>query len=126
MTATHAHAHRHIAAMPEDPFARYSSMGATGLGLLHGVGAETPSQVLLFASAAGAATVLGGLVVLLTFVVGLVIANSIVAVAAAFGSGTQARWPRAYRVVAATSAVVSLVLGVAYAAGIEPRAVIGR
>lgn len=46
------------------------------LGLIHGAGAETPTQVVLFATAAGAGGATTGSLVLLAFVFGLLICNS--------------------------------------------------
>jgi hypothetical protein len=46
------------------------------LGLIHGAGAETPTQVVLFATAAGAGGAVTGSLVLLAFVFGLLICTS--------------------------------------------------
>ena len=113
----HAHAHTHVAAMPVDPFRTYSTRAAFGIGMIHGIGAETPSQVLLFASAAGAGSALGGSAVLVAFLVGLIAANSIVAVVSAVGFGKGPRVPRLYLTVAIVTAVFSLALGLSYAFG---------
>ena len=114
---THAHVHTHVATMPVDPFKAYSAKAAFGIGMIHGVGAETPSQVLLFASAAGAGSAVGGTAVLAAFLVGLVAANSIVAVASTAGFGRGRRVPRLYLAVAAITAIFSLSIGVAYTLG---------
>lgn len=118
-TATHTHVHRHVGTVPVDPFAEYSARAAFGVGVVHGIGAETPSQVLLFASAAGAGSAVGGGVVLLAFVVGLVLANTIVAIASVAGLGTRRRFPMVFTAVAALTAVFSLGLGTAYLLGRE-------
>jgi len=111
----HAHMHTHVATMPSDPFkGSYSSKAVFGVGMIHGIGAETPSQVLLFASAAGSGSLLGGTSVLVAFLTGLVAANSVVAVAASSGFGRGARWPRLYVVLALVTALFSLCLGVSY------------
>jgi high-affinity nickel-transport protein len=81
----HAHTHRHVAVAPRDPFMAYGSWSAYGIGLLHGIGAETPTQVLVFAAAAQATDRPSSIGMLLCFVVGLVIANTIVAAASTFG-----------------------------------------
>lgn len=67
----HRHRHRH-----DDIRAPYGVAGAIGVGLVHGIGAETPTQVL--ALAAGTAS-------LVPFLFGLFLANTVVAVVAAIG-----------------------------------------
>lgn len=112
--ATHVHVHTHVAA---DPLTAYGNLAAFGVGMVHGVGAETPTQMLLFASAAGAATALTGIGVVVAFVAGLVVANFIVSLVATTSLATPERWPRVYVAVAVLVAVFSLVIGSAYALG---------
>jgi high-affinity nickel-transport protein len=112
------HRHRHIIEMPADPFfAGYGAFGAFGIGLIHGVGAETPTQVLVFATAAGANGTGAGFAVLVAFVVGLLISNTIIAVAATFGFVGATRNPNVYVGISALTAVFSLVLGVLLVVG---------
>ena len=115
--ATHTHVHTHVATMPADPLAGYSNRAVLGIGMVHGVGAETPTQILLFASAAGAGSLVGGTAVLLSFVTGLVVANGIVAYAAAHGLSRRSQWPRVYLTVAVMTGMFSLALGIAYVIG---------
>src|SRR5262249_23171057 len=56
----HRHVHTHAGSMPDDPFPTYGRRTAFGIGMLHGIGAETPTQVLVFAAAAGASGAVGG------------------------------------------------------------------
>ena len=116
-TATHTHVHKHVATVPVDPFKEYSAVAAFGVGMIHGIGAETPSQVLLFASAAGAGSAVGGMVVLIAFVIGLVVANTVVAIGSAVGLTSRRRFPALYAIVAGVTAVFSLALGTAYLVG---------
>jgi high-affinity nickel-transport protein len=110
--ATHSHPHVHVGHLPEDPSASYSALAAFGIGMLHGVGAETPTQVLLFVAAAGAGGRGAGVVLLLAFVVGLLCSNTVVAVVATFGAlGAAKRWWLTVTVSSLT-AVASLVIGV--------------
>ncbi|MBW3594345.1 MAG: hypothetical protein KY391_02110 [Actinobacteria bacterium] len=115
--ATHAHVHTHVATMPADPFTPYGSKAAFGIGMIHGVGAETPSQVLLFASVAGAGSPVHATSVLIAFLIGLVMANGIVAIAATMGFGGRARMPRLYVAVAILTATFSFTLGLSYVLG---------
>ncbi len=52
--ATHAHPHRHVVALPDDPFMNYGRGTSFAIGMIHGIGAETPTQLLIFVAAAGA------------------------------------------------------------------------
>jgi cytochrome c biogenesis protein CcdA len=117
VATAHSHMHTHVAALPADPFRGYSSAAAFGVGMLHGIGAETPTQVVLFASAAGAGTTAGGIAVLVSFLAGLVIANSLVAAASALGFADRGRFPRAYVAIALVTAGFSLYLGITYLLG---------
>ena len=58
---------------------QYGSRTAFGIGMIHGVGAETGSQALLLAGAAGATTPESSSLLLFSFVAGLVISNSLIA-----------------------------------------------
>ncbi len=60
--------------------AQYGWKAAFGIGVIHGIGAETGSQALLLASAAGATTAFTGTIMLVAFTAGLLVSNSLVAV----------------------------------------------
>ena len=79
----HPHPHPHNHPLPDRGFTDYTSGTAFGVGTLHGVGAETPTQVLIFLAAAGAGGSGTGLLLLTAFLVGLVLANTIIAATAA-------------------------------------------
>jgi hypothetical protein len=111
-TDTHTHRHRHAGVMPEDPFVEYGRATSFGVGMIHGVGAETPTQVLLFIAAAGAHGRGTGSLLLVTFLLGLFVSNSIVAVAASFGYFNAGGSWRVYATVAIITAIFSLAVGV--------------
>lgn len=106
-----AHRHRHVVAMPDDPFVGYGRASAFGVGMLHGVGAETPTQVLLFVTAAGVGDVGAGLLLLVCFLVGLLVSNSVVALASTFGFLGASRNFGFYATVSVLTAVCSLAIG---------------
>src|SRR5439155_2897999 len=81
----HGHQHLHVGHAPDDPFMNYGTATAFGVGMIHGIGAETPTQVLIFLAAAGAGGRVGGLLVLICFLVGLLASNSLIALAGTFG-----------------------------------------
>lgn len=113
-TATHVHPHRHIVRAPADPFTEYGIATCFGIGMIHGVGAETPSQVVLFTTAAGVTGAIGGVAVLAAFVIGLLLGNTILVVASSSGFSQGQRLPGIYVVLAAATAVVSTAVGLLY------------
>ncbi|MGI8773869.1 MAG: hypothetical protein ACR2KQ_02460 [Actinomycetota bacterium] len=116
-TVTHVHPHRHLVPMPPDPFTEYGTKTSFGIGMLHGVGAETPTQILLFATAAGMAGHLGGTVLLGAFVLGLFVGNTILAIVSTMGSITGRRTPIAHAFMAGVTASLSLYVGTLYLLG---------
>jgi hypothetical protein len=107
----HQHRHRHVLQLPTDPLPTYGALGALGIGMLHGIGAETPTQVVIFAGAAGVAGTWSGLLVLGAFLLGLLAANTTVAAAAAFGFLGSTRRVRLYLALSVVTAVCSLAIG---------------
>ncbi len=85
--------------------------GAFTVGLLHGTGAETPTQVVLFASAGASGSAGTAAVVLGAFVVGLVLAD--LAIAGTWVSGLLGarRPPRVQLGLGVVTGIASLVLG---------------
>jgi hypothetical protein len=107
----HAHRHRHVARLPRDPFASPGTASAFGIGLLHGVGAETPTQVVVFATAANASGRPASIGMLLCFVVGLLASNTVVAGASTFGFRRLVAHRRLMLGLALATAAFSLVVG---------------
>ena len=113
----HRHPHRHVLPLPDDPFADYAPRTAFGIGMIHGIGAETPTQVLIFVTAAGAGGKGTGFLLLLAFLVGLLSSNSAVACAGVFGFLGAARNFRLYVAVSCITALFSLVIGTIFLFG---------
>jgi high-affinity nickel-transport protein len=113
----HTHAHRHVASMPDDPFTTYTRPAVFGVGMLHGIGGETPTQVLVFAAAAGAGGRAGGIAVLVAFIVGLLASNTVVALASTFGFVHATKRWSVYATISVVTAVFSLAVGVLFVAG---------
>ena len=67
------------------PFEDYAPRTAFGIGMIHGVGAETPTQVLIFLTAAGVGNKGTGVLLLACFLIGLLAANTVVALAGTAG-----------------------------------------
>lgn len=111
------HRHRHIGTMPDDPFATYGPATSLGVGVLHGIGAETPTQVLLFLAAAGAGGRGAGVALLLCFLAGLITSNTAIAVVTTFGFLSSSGNFFVYAAVSVVIAVFSVALGLVYLLG---------
>jgi high-affinity nickel-transport protein len=108
------HGHEHE---PTAHASQYGPKTAFGVGMIHGVGAETGSQALLLAGVVGV-TGAQGVVVLGAFIVGLLISNTLVAVTSATGFIGAQRLRTLYVIVGAVAGVSSLVIGVLFIAGL--------
>jgi len=108
------HHHKH----PEpDAFMNYGRRTAFGVGMIHGVGAETPTQVLIFLAAAGASGKGAGVVVLLAFLVGLLTSNSLITLGSSFGFLRASQNWKIYVTVAVLTGIFSLVIGTLFLFG---------
>jgi high-affinity nickel-transport protein len=116
----HRHLHQHVGTVPDDPFATYGRGTAFGVGVLHGVGAETPTQVLLFLAAARAGGSVAGVLLLVCFIAGLVASNTVVAMTASVGLVGAGRNFPVYATVSVVAAVFSLVVGTIFLLGQAP------
>jgi hypothetical protein len=113
----HAHAHRHVATMPSDPFMSYTPWAALGIGGLHGVGAETPTQVLVFAAAAGASGTIQSVGLLVCFAAGVLASNTAVAVASTIGFRGLVQRRSVYVTLSVVMAFLSLSVGIVFLLG---------
>ncbi len=108
------HGHEHT---PSAHSTQYGPRTAFGVGIIHGVGAETGSQALLLAGVAGVSGG-AGVLILSAFIVGLLISNTLVAVVSATGFIGAQRMRTAYLVVGVVAGVASLVVGLLFIAGL--------
>jgi high-affinity nickel-transport protein len=102
-TGRHEHKHSH----PQ----QYTAKTAFGIGLVHGIGAETGTQALIIATAAGATSKGTAIATLLFFVFGLLLSNSAVALMSTAGFVSAQRRTAIYVAVGFIAAVFSLVVG---------------
>lgn len=107
----HRHTHRHAAPMPEDPFKEYGATASFAVGMIHGVGAETPTQVVLFVTAAGVGGTAAGALLLGAFVAGLLVSNTLVALASTYGFLRAGQSFPIYAAAAVVTAFFSLAFG---------------
>ena len=102
------HGHEHVRPLE---MSSYGPRTAFGVGMIHGIGAETGSQVLLIAAVGGAAGLGLGVPMMLAFVVGLVISNTVIVVLTSAGFVTSQLRTRVYVVAGLLAGVFSLLVG---------------
>ena len=95
----------------------YGFASAYLVGLIHGIGAETPTQVLLFISVSGAAGQSIGSLLVLTFIIGLLISNSVITVLSTLGYLRARKNTPALLVLGGLTAVFSLAVGTIFLLG---------
>ena len=94
-----------------DAFMNYGRATAFVVGMVHGVGAETPTQILIFLAVAGAGSKVAGEIVLGAFLVGLLSSNSLITFGSSIGYLRASENWRVYATVAVMTATFSLVIG---------------
>jgi len=102
---------------PAQPLDDLNRRTAFGVGVLHGTGAETPPQVVLFASAGASGSPLGAAVILLAFLAGLVLSDVGIAAAWLTGRLGTRRLPAVQIGLGALTGLSSLAVGSLFVAG---------
>jgi high-affinity nickel-transport protein len=112
------HGHEHV-----DPIemSSYGPRTAFGVGMIHGIGAETGTQVLLIAAIGGASSEGLGIPMLAAFVVGLLVSNSVIVFVTATGFVASRLRDRVYLTVGVVAGVFSLVVGTIFLFQLEDR-----
>ena len=108
------HGHEHT---PSVHATQYGPKTAFGVGMIHGVGAETGSQALLLAGIAGVSGV-SGIFILVAFIVGLLLSNTLVAIVSASGFIGAQRLRTVYVVVGFVAGLGSLLIGLLFISGL--------
>ena len=108
------HGHEHVEPLE---MSSYGPRTAFGVGMIHGVGAETGSQVLLIAAVGGAASAGLGIPMLMAFVIGLLMSNFAIVVVSSVGFVASQTRERIYVAVGAVAGVFSLVIGAVFLLG---------
>lgn len=90
---------------------KYGLGAAFIVGLIHGVGAETPTQIILFVTAAGVRGSFIGVLLVFTFVAGLMISNSFISIVSILGFAKAKKNSNIYVVLGLVTAVFSLIVG---------------
>jgi high-affinity nickel permease len=104
-----------------DESPNYTGPVAFGVGVVHGLGAETPSQLALFLLAANLGGVAKGIAGMALFLVGLLIMNTIMTASACGLFRGAAPRPRTMRFFVGLTAVYSFVIGCVFLLGSSGR-----
>lgn len=91
---------------------RYVPKTAFAIGMLHGIGAETPTQIAALATLVGIGGGIKGVLFLLFFVLGILISNSAISLSSYLGYLKAKQKRSIYLIVGFLTALFSLVVGV--------------
>ena len=103
--------HDHDVQRPVEKNWNYSSKSVLMIGVVHGLGAETPSQLMIFLLAANLGGIGKGFLGLTMFIAGLLVMNTIMTASAVGLFGFSSQLPRFQFVVTALTAIYSLAVG---------------
>ncbi len=109
--------HDHDIPRPADKTWNYSAKTVLTIGLVHGLGAETPSQLMIFLLAANLGGIGKGFIGLAMFIAGLLVMNTVMTASAVGLFGFSSRLPRFQFVVTALTAIYSLAVGALFLLG---------
>ena len=110
------HGHEHVEPLE---MSSYGARTSFGVGVVHGIGAETGTQVLLIAAVGGASSAGLGVPMLFAFVIGLLISNlAIVLLSSMSFVSSQAR-ERLYVAIGAVAGLFSLFVGTIFLFGLD-------
>jgi high-affinity nickel-transport protein len=112
------HRHEHQPQMAPQEF---GAVSAFSIGMIHGIGAETGTQVLVIATAVGAASKIAGVVALLSFVAGLLVSNLLITIASTAGFASVQRRQTIYVGIGLVAATFSLILGLLFIFAVDGR-----
>jgi hypothetical protein len=103
--------HNHDIPAPSQSSLNYDAKSVMVVGVVHGLGAETPSQLMIFLLAANLGGLSRGFLGLSMFIAGLLVMNTIMTASAVGLFGVSSRLPRIQLVVTALTAIYSLAVG---------------
>jgi cytochrome c biogenesis protein CcdA len=110
--------HHHKRPERDDTFVQNYGKGTSfSVGMIHGIGAETPTQVTLILGAATSAKAVG-IAVLFAFVIGLVASNTVIVLGTTFGFLRASKNFPIYATVGGIVGVFSLVIGTVFVFGL--------
>ena len=106
---------------PEDFSFRYDRGSVFIVGVIHGLGAETPSQLMLFLLAANLGGTSKGFLGLLCFIAGLLVMNTLMTASASGLFVSSSNKPRLQALVTSLTAIYSLVIGGIFLFGVSDK-----
>jgi len=105
-----------------EPFSfQYDRGSVFFIGILHGLGAETPSQLMLFLLAANLGGTSRGFFGLLSFIAGLLFMNTLMTASASGLFASSRHRPRIQAVITSLTAAYSFVIGTIFLFGISDK-----
>ena len=110
------HGHEHVEPLE---MSSYGAKTSFGVGMIHGVGAETGSQVLLIAAVGGAASAGLGVPMLFAFVTGLLISNFAIVVLSSVSFVSSQTRETLYVAIGAVAGMFSLMVGTIFLLGLD-------
>ncbi len=110
------HGHEHVEPLE---MSSYGAKTSFGVGMIHGVGAETGSQVLLIAAVGGAASAGLGVPMLFAFVIGLLISNFAIVVLSSVSFVSSQTRETLYVAIGAVAGMFSLFVGTIFLFGLD-------
>ena len=112
------HGHEHVEPLE---MSSYGAKTSFGVGMIHGIGAETGTQVLLIAAVGGASSAGLGIPMLFAFVIGLLISNLGIVLLSSVGFVSSQARERVYVAFGAIAGVFSLFVGGIFLLGLDGR-----
>ena len=110
------HGHEHVEPLE---MSSYGAKTSFGVGMIHGIGAETGTQVLLIAAVGGASSAGLGIPMLFAFVIGLLISNLGIVLLSSVGFVSSQARERVYVAFGAVAGVFSLFVGAIFLLGLD-------
>ncbi len=106
-----SYGHDHQIPAPVQDGWNYDAKSVLMIGVIHGLGAETPSQLMIFLLAANLGGIGKGFLGLTIFIAGLLVMNTAMTAATVGLFGFSSRLPRFQYVITALTAIYSLAVG---------------
>ena len=110
------HGHEHVEPLE---MSSYGAKTSFGVGMIHGIGAETGTQVLLIAAVGGASSAGLGVPMLFAFVIGLLISNFAIVLMSSVGFVSSQAREQIYVAVGAVAGLFSLFVGTVFLFGLD-------
>jgi high-affinity nickel-transport protein len=110
------HGHEHVEPLE---MSSYGARTSFGVGMIHGIGAETGSQVLLIAAVGGAASAGLGVPMLFAFVLGLLISNFAIVLLSSVSFVSSQTRESLYVSIGAVAGLFSLFVGTIFLFGLD-------